>query len=98
MSPKQRLRRPILAQAEQMVAAYMERQRIGRVDLFESKFPEHVAKRKALIIALNNLGLTISENARMMRCARSTIKYWLIPEDRSRRLERRRQLWNEARA
>jgi len=98
MTPRKRARAVMVKRGEQMVAGYLQMQRIGRVDLFGSRFPEHVAKRKALILALHSTGLNTVEIARVMQCAPSTVKYYVLPGDRERRLKARMARYYEARA
>jgi hypothetical protein len=104
MNSYSRLRaRPVMIlRGKELLKVYMAKHLVGREEFFNSKFPEHVEKRKDLIRILLGAGLYQIEIARVIERAPNTIKYWINPEYRDRRLtvarERLRRIAQEARA
>lgn len=95
-----RARAVMVLRGKEIAKAFLRKLTIGREDLFRSKFPHHVEKRKHLILLLHEAGLNRTEIARVMGRAPSAITYWTNPEDRERRLRSRRhryQLEQQAR-
>jgi hypothetical protein len=97
-----RARAVMVLHGKEIAQAYMAKRLIGREELFRSKFPEHVKKRKYLIRVLREAGLNQIEIARVMGRSPSSIRYWINPEYRERRLAaqnmRLRRIAEEARA
>lgn len=86
MKPVVRARAVMVLHGKEIAKAYMAKRLIGPEELFFSKFPEHVKKRKHLIGVLQGAGLNQIEIARVMGRAPSSIRYWINPEYRERRL------------
>jgi hypothetical protein len=82
---------------ERFVEAFLGRTRTARFDLLKSKFPEHVEKRRRVILALHSMGLTRVESARVMNCERGQITYWIDPKVREQRIEARKARYRELR-
>lgn len=93
MIPSKRARAVMVLRGKELAKAFMARHKLGEKDFFESQFPEHVEKRKALIGILHSNGFNQPEMCRIMRRSSSTIRYWVDPQERARELERRRRNW-----
>jgi hypothetical protein len=102
MRIRKQIRPSVVAQGKEIAKAYMAKRLIGREELFNSKLPEHVAKRRDLIRLLLETGLYPIEIARVVDRNKDTIRYWTNPVYRENSLARAnarlQRLREEARA
>ncbi len=71
-----------------LVRAVMAEYRLGEVDFFTSRFQEHLKARVDCIKRLSKAGVNKRAIARVMRRDRSTIIYWLSPDQQERKKSR----------
>jgi uncharacterized protein YcaQ len=88
MRIRKQVRPGMVAHGKEIAKAYMAKRLIGRRELFNSKLPEHVEKRKDLIRILSETGLYPIEIARVVQRNKDTIRYWTNPAYREDSLAR----------
>ncbi|MBR1122127.1 hypothetical protein JQ628_11430 [Bradyrhizobium lablabi] len=71
-----------------LVRSVMAEHRLGEEDFFKSKRQEHLSARIDAIKRLKAAGLNHCEIALVMRRDRSTVRYWLKPDMRARKIYR----------
>lgn len=88
MKIRKQVRPGMVAHGKEIAKAYMAKRLVGSEDLFRSKMPEHVEKRKYLIRLLLETGLYPIEISRIVGRNKDTVRYWIDPAYRADSLAR----------